>query len=118
MSGGPCEYRTYEGSATIVSIRKKEMPKGYGGPHHDAYEIKFSFSTDQEIEEPHGKVEGREFLMLLANSWYPGPKFLAKYGIEEGRRFDCQLRVITKGPCTPVMFHFPDIDLTDYFESR
>ena len=29
--GGPCEYKTYKGSATIVSIHKKKGPKNYGG---------------------------------------------------------------------------------------
>ena len=119
ISGGPCVYEEYKGQATILSIRKKEMPKGYGGgPSHDGYEVWFSFFPFGEIKEPHGKIEGKKFLMLLRNSWYPGPEFLEKYRIEEGKVFDCQLKVITKGTCTPIVFDFPDIDLSDYFESR
>jgi|GEM_PF-970479 len=118
VSGGPCEYKIYKGLARIISIRKKEMPKGYGGPSHESYEVKFSFSTEEEIKEAHGKVEGREYTLKLTNSWYPGPKFLKKYGIEEGKSFDCDLKVITKGTCSPVLFDFPTIDLSDYFESR
>ena len=80
--------------------------------------VKFSFFTEEEIKEAHGKVEGKEFLLTLANSWYPGPKFLRKYGIEVDRSFDCYLKVITKGTCTPILFDFPAINLSDYFESR
>jgi hypothetical protein len=116
--GGPCEYKIYEGTAHIISVRKKETPKGYGGPSYESYEVMFVFSTDEEIQELHGKTEGKKYSMQLTNSWYLGPKFLEKYGIEEGKVFDCRLKVILKGTCTPVVFHFPDIDLSDYFETR
>ena len=116
--GGPCEYKEYKGKATIVSICKKELPSGYGGPSYESYEVKFSFSPEEEIEESFAKVEGREFTLKLTNSWYPGPKFLEKYGIEAGKSFDCYLKVITKGTCTPILFDFPTIDLSDYFESE
>ncbi len=118
VGGGPCEYKTYKGVARIISIQKQEMSRGYGGPSHEAYKVRFSFSTGLEIMEPHGKVEGREYTLKLTNSWYPGPKFLEKYGIEEGKSYDCYLKVITAGTCTPVIFDFPSINLSDYFESR
>ena len=118
VTGGPCEYRIYDGEARIISIRRKELPTGYGGPSHESYEVKFSFSAEEAIKEAHGKVEGKQYTLKLTNSWYPGPKFLEKYGIEEGKSFDCYLKVITKGTCTPVIFDFPTIDLSDYFESR
>ena len=116
MGGGPCEYTIYKGIARIISVQKKEMPKGYGGPSHESYEVKFSFFTEEKIQEPHGRVEGREYILKLTNSWYPGPKFLRKYGIEVDRSFDCYLKVITKGTCTPILFDFPAINLSDYFE--
>jgi hypothetical protein len=118
VSGGSCEYKVYEGTATIISVRKKEMPKGYPGPSHDSYEVRFSFQPDEKIEESYAQVEGKEYILLLTNSWYPGPKFLEKYGIRKGETFACHLKVITKGTCTPVLFEFPAIDLSDYFESR
>ena len=108
----------YEGIARIVSVQKKEMPKGYRGPSHESYEVKFSFSAEEKIKEPHGRVEVKEHTLKLTNSWYPGPKFLRKYGIEVDRSFDCYLKVITKGTCTPILFDFPAINLSDYFESR
>ena len=54
---------------------------------------------------------------LLTNSWYPGPEFIEKYGIEVDKQFDCSLQLITKGTCTPVIFEFRQIDAADYFET-
>ncbi len=116
--GGPCEYKTYSGTAKIISTRIKELPKGTPGPSHESYEVKFLFFPDERIDEAYAQVEGKPQLLTLANSWCPGPRFLQKYGIAEGKTFDCRLKVITHGVCTPVMFAFPGIDRGDYFESR
>ena len=115
--GGPCEYRQYKGRAMIVSVRKKEMCKNYGEPSVK-YEVKYSFFSEEEIEETYGQVEGREYILMLTNSRYPGPEFLEKYGIEAGKSFECYLKVITRGTCTPVLFDFPTIDLGDCFEYK
>ena len=114
--GGPCEYKQYKGQATITSIRKKELPENYGGPSYESYEVKFSFFSEKEIKEAHGQVKGREYILMLTNSWYPGPKFLEKYRIKVGKSFECYLKVIIRGTCTLVLFYFPTIDLSDYFE--
>ena len=116
--GGPCEYKAYRGHAKIVSIHEKELPPKVGVPSNVVYEVKFSFTPHEEIKERYGQVEGKEYLLLLANSSYPGPGFLKKYGIKAGKSFECYLKVITRGTCTPVLFDFPTIDLGDYFESE
>jgi len=109
--GGQCKYRKYRGLAQIVCIRKR-------GVRNKDYEVRFSFHTDEIVKERHGHVEGKEYLLLLENSTYPGPEFLRKYGIEVGKHFNCYLKVITRGTCTPVLFDFPTIDLGDYFENQ
>lgn len=118
MSGGPCEYKTYSGHAEILSVRLKELPKGYPGPPHDSYEVRFLFFPDHHIEEPSTQVEGKPQFLTPTNSRYPGPRFIKKYGIAEGQTFDCRLKVVTRGACTLMVFEFPAIDLWDYFESR
>ncbi|MBW2543982.1 MAG: hypothetical protein JRD43_00640 [Deltaproteobacteria bacterium] len=115
--GGPCEYKSYRGIATITSVREtEENQESRGGPSCQDYVVRFSFSSDEKIEESYGNVEGKEYALKLTNSWNPGAKFLKKYGIKSGRNFECYLKVITKGTCTPVLFDFPAIDLGDYFE--
>ena len=117
--GGPCEYKSYRGVATITSVREtEEGPESRGGSPCQGYVVRFSFSPDEKIEESYGNVEGKEYTLKLKNSWNPGAKFLKKYEIEEGRNFGCCLKVIIRGTCTPVLFDFPTIDLGDYFESK
>lgn len=109
--GGQCEYKKYRGQARILSVRKKQLP-------NECYEVKFCFHTNDVITESYGQVEGKEYLLLLDNSSYPGSKFLEKYGIERGRYFDCYLKVIIRGTCTPILFDFVTIDLSDYSENQ
>ena len=117
--GGPCEYKSYRGIATITSVREtKEDPEPRGGLSCQGHVVRFSFSSDEKIEESYGNVEGKEYTLKLKNSWNPGAKFLKKYGIEAGRNFECYLKVITRGTCAPVLFDFPTIDLGDYFEFK
>jgi len=116
--GGQCDYKKYKGRATIISIHRKELSDKYRGPAYENYEVKFTFYPDETIQEKHGQVEGKEFLLLLKNSWYPGQKFLKKYAVEKNKSFDCYLKVITRGTCTPILFDFPTIDLSDYFETQ
>lgn len=111
--GGPCEYKKYKGQAKIESITQKPKPPSYS---HEIFEVKFSFESDQEITENFARTNAKEFVLLLNNSEYPGSKFLKKYNIQVGEIFECHMKVITKGTCTPIIFEFPTIKLDDYFE--
>ena len=108
--GGPCEYNQYRGKARITSI------KGLPGPNQgrETFEVKFNFLPEEEIKESFARVEGREFLLLLTNSTYPEGNFLDRYQVKPGKVFDCILKVIRKGTCTPMLFDFPGINLSDY----
>lgn len=114
IAGGPCRYKTYKGKATIVSVVRKEVRNRTA---YEGYEVKFTFTPDQEIEEPHGRVNKEQFSLMLSDSTYPSSEFLVKYNIKVGQLFDCQLRVITKGTCTPIIFDFPTINLDDSSEN-
>jgi hypothetical protein len=111
--GGPCEYKQYPGKAVITSITPGTEP---GKTPGESYVVKFTFSPEQEIQEEFARTAGKEFLLLLTNSTYPGPRFLEKYGIRVGKVFDCVMKVIVKGTCTPRIFEFPSIRLDDYSE--
>ncbi|NWH03821.1 hypothetical protein [Desulfobacter latus] len=116
--GGPCEYAAYKGKAKIISVKEIDRPQNYGGGSHKRYAVKFVFSTQEKLTPPHFRVTQRVFDMKLANGWHLGPEFLDKYGIRENVIFDCIVKTVTKGPCTPVVFDFPKIHLDDYFENR
>jgi len=116
--GGPCDYKTYKGHAAITHIAPKEIPGDRDLPPCQSYDVKFIFFPDEAIDEPHGRIEGREHTLMLTNSRYPGPRFLEKYGIRTGKSFECHVKVIVRGTCTPILFEFPTIDLRDYFEFK
>jgi hypothetical protein len=116
LVGGPCQYKEYPGRAVIISVKKMDTLDRPNATTANAYEVKFSFTPDEEIEEDWVRVEGKEHQLLLANSTFPRPGFLKKYGIEPGKCFECYVKVITRGTCTPVLFDFPTIDLSDYSE--
>jgi hypothetical protein len=69
----------------------------------------YRFIPETEIQESFFHVESREFLLLTADSTYPDLDFIQKHGIGVGKRYDCLLKVITKGTCTPLIFTFPTL---------
>jgi len=115
--GGPCTYREYPGTARIVSVRPGQQERVTGGPSYQPMEVRFIFMPEGDIPDKAFSPEGKEYPLLLKNSWAPGPRFLEKYGIRVGNEFPCRLKTIVKGTCTPLLFEFPTIDLGDYFEA-
>ncbi len=121
--GGECEYRSLPGTATIVRVEKTAASSAQaavtGGPGYAGFEVEFSFTAKEPIkDESVQRFVARPHILQLTNSWYPGPRFLEKYGLTKGRTLNAVLQVMTKGTCTPMLFSFPDVDLTDYFESN
>jgi len=120
--GGPCEYAEYRGTATITSVEQTERSRqqvgNVGGAGYEGYEVWFRFAPEADIREEWARpAAGKEHPLCLMNSWYPGPRYLEKYGIKKGRSYNCTLKVITRGTCTPTIFEFPEIRRDDYFES-
>ena len=121
--GGPCTYTSYEGRADIVRVMQSPaslaQAKVIGGPGYGGYEVWFRFVPKSGISNRAiGPIIGREHLFVLHNSWYVGPRYLKKYGIQQGKTYPCVLKVIEEGTCAPVVFEFKTIDSRDYFESR
>lgn len=106
--GGPCSYESYPGKAEVVSIKKSD----------DGYDVKFVFHSEKVPPETYAGVEGKTHRLLLIEGSHPTLGFLKKYGIETGKVLPCNLDVIVKGTCTPVVFKFPTVDLTDYEANR
>ncbi len=121
--GGPCEYVDYPGTATVTRMTSTDQSRRQaltpGGAGYPGVEIWFSFKTAARISQDWArKVVDREHLFRLANSWYPGERYIDKYGIKVGNIYPCTLRIITRGTCTPAIFKFPGDKDRDYFESR
>ena len=103
LVGGSCEYKSYSGSATIVSIQES-VPTSEAKDKY--YEILFSFQTDQLIDESFVRTEKKNYSLLDKNT-LPDQTFVTRHGITVNRVFPCVMKVIVRGTCTPVMFEFP-----------
>ncbi len=117
--GGECTYVDYPGTCTITAVKQTEASQAQktvsGGPGYAGYDVAYTYAP-AEGSDP-GVAGAGEHPLRLTNSWYPGEKYLSKYGIADGKSFACTLKVRKTGTCTPTVFEFPTIDLTDYFET-
>ncbi|WP_243309974.1 hypothetical protein [Fundidesulfovibrio agrisoli] len=107
--GGPCTYQEHPGTATIVSVTAlpRTSPEAYQ-PHR----ILFTFQAQPMIADPL-YAPGKVHEMTLTGGAAPGGKFVEKYGIAQGRKIPAAIRLIRGGTCTPVLFRFQGIDLSD-----
>lgn len=119
--GGSCIYRSYPGEAVITRIiqtpASKEQGRILGGPGYEGFEVWFKFIPQPTALDQPAPLTNREQLFTLRNSWFVGPRFLEKYELSPGKSVVCEMSVIVKGTCSPVNFHFPNIQNADYFES-
>ncbi len=116
MVGGPCHYKTYPGMAEVISVEK--IKDSNEGENKDAYDVRFLFKSHASPKAPFARIEGKPQRFLLANGSAPKGGFLKKYDIAVGKELPCDLEVIVKGTCTPIIFKFPTVDLTDYAANR
>jgi len=103
-AGGPCQYKNYPGKATILSIasRKADHPDQI-----KRFDVKFSFTPQENIHESFARTEGKTFNLYGYNFQYPDGEFITEHDIHIGRILDGSLQVIVSGTCTPVWFDFP-----------
>ncbi|MFP5238863.1 MAG: hypothetical protein ACLGQW_03440 [Acidobacteriota bacterium] len=109
LRGGPCSYEEHPGTATIVSVTAlpRTSPEAYQ-PHR----ILFTFQAEPMLADPL-YAPGKVHEMTLTGGAAPGRKFVEKYGITQGRKIPTVIRLIRGGTCTPVLFRFQGIDLSD-----
>ena len=110
---GACDYDKYPVKIEITSVKELSSEEAV------RFEVRFVVvMTDDLPAAIENRVYGRDYQMLLQNKTFPGPRFLEKYHISEGKLFDCNFNLRTRGTCRSSYFEFPDIKLDDYFESQ
>ncbi|MGD9608874.1 MAG: hypothetical protein AB7U59_05670 [Desulfovibrionaceae bacterium] len=102
LVGGPCRYVDYPGRATIVTVN----------PETPAMDVTFTFAPDRPIAGDPLYEPGKVHHLTLIGGSAPGPRFVERYGLRPGLTLPCLLRTIRQGTCTPVLFDFPGLDLT------
>ncbi|MHC1789200.1 hypothetical protein [Solidesulfovibrio sp.] len=116
--GGPCRYDVFAGTAAFITVapwQPSSPTEGVPTPY-PPLTVTYRFTPNAPVVgEPLYRPDVLHTLTLV-NSMPPGPRFTAKYGITPGKVVPCELHIIRQGTCTPVIYVFPGIDRTDYFE--
>jgi hypothetical protein len=115
--GGPCEYVDIPGIARVVSANEAD-PADFNCKN--AVEVIFDFIPDDPaaIDDylfPTSKDTGKR--LTVGSGMNPPKTWVLEQGLTEGSEHSCIRREITKGTCTPVIFHFPDIDMNKWEET-
>ena len=110
MVGGPCRYEAFPGKATIVSVTPQPDNNGRSHP----VRVTYTFRPDTPTNgDPLVKSDAVHTLTLTGGT-LPEQAFVDTHGLSTGRVLPCILQRIRQGTCTPVLFDFPGIDLTDH----
>ena len=113
--GGRCRYDVFPGKAVIVSVAPDNAEARAATPYQPLA-VTFAFTPATPITGEPLYRPGVQQQLILVNGMPPGPRFAAKYGLAAGRELPCELHIIRQGTCTPTLYRFPGIDLTDSFE--
>lgn len=106
VAGGACLYKIYPGLATIASIAPLN---DHSTNDNGRFEVRFSFQPNNKIKENFARVEGKTFLLYDQHLRYPDAAFINKHNIQVGQTLPGDLKTITRGTCTPVVFDFPGL---------
>jgi len=110
--GGPCSYRDIPGWARIVSI--EESSKDANSCPNNPVVVRFDFiPADPSLEAK----QAEDLTLTVGAGMNPARSYMAAKGIVKGRTYCCVRREITNGTCTPVLYTFPKIDLSDFEQS-
>ena len=78
---------------------------------YEPHEVKYDAVPIESIKEPFAASEGKEYEMRFKNSYPLSKEFIEQHGITTGKCFDCVIKVISKGTCTPILIELPSLDL-------
>ena len=112
--GGACEYRRIYGRATITDVRDAapDANNCRGG-----VEVVFTFTPDDPSAPEHYRFsdhpDAGQYFRVGAGLNPPRGWTLEK-GLVKGTVHRCIRAEVLKGACTPVIFTFPDIEMTDW----
>ena len=112
--GGPCEYNTIDGHATVVEVNKAPAD---ANNCLDAVEVIYTFIPDDP-----SAVDKYRFAddpdthhrFTLGAGMNPPRQWAQRLGLIPGSRHRCIRMEIVSGACVPVKFVLPDIDLAGW----
>lgn len=104
LVGGPCQYKSYPGQATILSVSRSQT----GNQETiERFDVLFSFKPQRRVEESFARDAAKKFHLYGNNFQYPDREFLQVNNLRAGSVLEGSMKVIISGTCTPVLFDFP-----------
>ena len=112
--GGPCPYTDFPGTATIRTVTPDNSIDR--NCENDVI-IVFDFAPDDSSDVdsyrfPAWPDTGRTFDLISGGS--VPDRWAEKEGLTPGSEHPCIRREIRVGSCSPLIFEFPDVDITDW----
>lgn len=110
--GGRCAYEDTTGTATITAIR--DPPSDLYNCPNDPVEVMFDFVPADPSLSALSATDQRATVGSGAN---PNRAYILAKGFSEGNQLRCTRKDIRQGSCSPILYEFPDVDLSDYADS-
>jgi len=111
--GGPCSYTSTTGTATIVSLNSASTNSN--NCNNNPVEVIFDFTPSKPSDVNTATDTNR--VLTVGDGKNPSLNYVLSKGLAVGSTHPCMRQIEVSGVCTPVVFTFTDIDLTDYAAS-
>lgn len=112
--GGACSYAETPGEATIVSLHNAAA--GPNDCNNDPVEVVFNFTPSNPLKA--NAATDKNVRLTVGDGKNPSRSYIASKGFVVGATLKCRRKTIISGACTPIVFDFPDIDLSDSANSK
>lgn len=112
--GGACSYTETPGEATVVSLNNATA--GQNDCNNDPVEVVFNFTPSDPLKA--NAATDKNVHLTVGDGKNPSRSYIASKGFAVGATLKCSRKTIISGTCTPIVFDFPDLDLSDSANSK
>jgi hypothetical protein len=113
LVGGPCTYISTQGTATINSLNSASTNSN--NCNNNPVVVVFDFTPDNPANANDATDKNR--VLTVGDGKNPPLNYVLNKGLTIGSTHPCTRQNITNGACTPIIFNFTDVDLSDYVAS-
>ncbi len=112
-TGGPCTYTSAQGTATMMSLNSASTASN--NCSNNPVEVVFDF-TPNNLADANAATDNNRVL-TVGDGMNPPLNYVLSKGLTIGSIHPCTRQILVNGTCSPVIFTFTDIDLSDYAAS-
>jgi hypothetical protein len=111
--GGGCSYTETSGQATVLSLNAAGAAQNNCGK--DPVEVVVNFAPSDPVQA--NEATDKNVQVTVGDGKNPPRGYITSKGFAVGATIACSRKIIKSGACTPILYEFPGIDLTDYVTS-